>query len=135
MTIPKKGRRSISVKGADYHYKIAFERSERVIIQSAKGIGACIFVLPFAIMKPKHAADAIRFAKANGWMSDGGRDACWLAFDVDAQDRSYFEHIPNDDFRVLSYPSLGRIPAGMDASQFDDTRAWYQRESPTAKTD
>jgi hypothetical protein len=89
-------------------------------------------VFPFAIMKPSQVADAIRFAKLCGWDSTRNGDACWLAFDADADGVSHFEHIPLHDFRVVTYPSHGRIPDNMDASQFDDTRPWYDRPRPSA---
>ena len=132
MTIPRKGRRSITVDADDYHYKIAFECSERAVIQLAGGSGPCLFVLPFSIMKPSHVADAIRFAVSCGWLSTHDANDCWLAFDADGDDHAHFEHIPNDDFRVVTYPTHGRIPEDMDASQFEDTRPWYQRPGPTA---
>jgi hypothetical protein len=131
MTLPRKGRRSITVDDVDYHYKIAFERSERAVIQNADGTGAFLFVFPFAIMKPANVADAIRFAISCEWTPERNGDACWLAFDADTDGRSHFEHIPNDDFRVVTYSSHGRIPDNMDTSQFDDTRPWYHRTRPT----
>jgi hypothetical protein len=131
MAIPRTGRRSITVDGADYHYKINFDRSERAVIQSACGFGACLFVFPFAVMKPSHVAEAIRFAISCGWVPEKKGDDCWLAFDVDNQDRSCFEYVSNDDFRVVTYPSHGKIPEKMDTSQFTDTRPWHQRPSPS----
>jgi len=130
MTLPRRDRRSITVDGVKYHYKIDMERSERAVIQNATGTGAFVFVFPFGIMKPSHVADAIRFATSCGRTPTPGGDACWLAFDADAEDRSHFEHIPGDDFRVVSYASKGSIPDHMDASHFDDTRPWYRRPSP-----
>lgn len=136
MTIPRKGRRSISVDSIDYHYAIPYERSERVVIQLATGQGSCLFVFTFAIMKPSHVADAIRFGISCGWRPQNSDDKCWLVFDVDGDDRSHFEHLSNDDFRVVTYPSKGKLPANTDESQFSDTRPWYNRPSPAvgAKT-
>ena len=131
MALPRKGRRSITVDDARYHYKIALERSGRAVIQNADGDGAFLFVFPFAIMKPSHVADAVRFAITCGWTPTRSGTPCWLAFDADADDHSHFEHIPNDDFRVITYPTQGRIPDNMDASQFSDTRPWYHRPRPT----
>jgi hypothetical protein len=133
MAIPKRGRRTIAVDGVEYYYKVAFDRSERAVIQSAYGTGACLFVFPFAAMKPRHVADAVHFAMSCGWEPLQNGEAHWLAFDVDADDRSYFEHIPNDDFRVLTYPLRGRISEDIDNSQFDDTRPWYLRPRPTTR--
>lgn len=132
MSIPKRGRRSITVDGAKYHYMVHFERSERAVIQNAHACGAFLFVFPFAIMKPSHVADAIRYAISCGWVSSRKGEEYWLAFGVDADGGSHFEHIPNQDFRATSYRSKGRLPADMDASQFDDIRPWYSRPSPAA---
>ena len=63
MTLPKKGRQSITVGDAEYHYKVDMVRSGRAVIQSATGNGSCLFVFPFAIMKPSHVAAAIRFSR------------------------------------------------------------------------
>jgi hypothetical protein len=132
MALPRKGRRAITVDSIEYHYMVTFQRSERAVIQLATGTGPCLFVFPFAILKPSHVADAIRFAITRGWSpaKDGEAD-CWLAFDVDAEDQSYFEHIPNDDFRVVSYPFKGQVPSHLDATQFTDTRPWYNRPRPS----
>jgi hypothetical protein len=132
MTLPRKGRRSITVDGRAYHYQIAIERSERVVVQSADGKGAFLFVLPFALVKPSHVANAIRFAFSRGWTPTQNGEACWLAFDVDAENCSHFEHILGDDFRVVTYSTKGLVPDGVDASQFSDTRPWYRRPSPAA---
>ena len=133
MTIPRKGRRSISVDSTEYHYAIPFERSERAVIQLATGRGSCLFVFPFAIMKPSHVADAIRFGIACGWSPENTNNNCWLVFDVDGDDRSHFEHITNDDFRVVTYPSKGKRTTNADDSQFTDTRPWYNRPSPAVR--
>jgi len=111
---------------------VPVERSERIVVQHSDGIGAFLFVFPFAIMKPSHIVDAIRFATSCDWSPTRSGDACWLAFDTDAEGRSNFEHIPLHDFRVVTYPSRGRIRDNMDASQFDDTRPWYDRPKPSA---
>lgn len=134
MSIPRKGRRSLTVDTVEYHYKIALERSERAVVQLADGSGPCLFVFPFAIMKPSHVADAVRFAISCGWTPTHGANDCWLAFDVDGEDHSLFEYIPNNDFRVVTFPTNGRIPKSMDASQFEDTRPWYHRPRPTTHT-
>ena len=99
MTMPGKGRRSITVNSLRYHYLIAFERSERVSIQSADGNSSFLFVFPFAIMKPSHIAAAIRYGISCGWTPTQKAHDCWLAFDVDANDVAHFEHIPLDDIR------------------------------------
>lgn len=130
MTIPRKGRRSITVDSVTYHYLAAFGRSERVVIQNASGAGSFLFVFSFAIMKPSHIATAVRFGLSRGWtVAESGHD-CWLVFDVDADDRSHFEHLPNDDFRVMTYSSNGKLPANVDVAQFSDTRPWHNRPSP-----
>ncbi|MCE9553148.1 MAG: hypothetical protein K8T91_07190 [Planctomycetes bacterium] len=127
MTLPKNGRRSITVDGAEFHYMIAFERSERAVIQHASGRGACLFVFPHAIMKPSHVAEAIRFGISKGWTPNHQGDDCWIAFDINAQDGPLFEHIAPDDYRVVTYSTNGRIPEGIDPSRFPDTRKWYER--------
>lgn len=132
MAIPRKGRRSITVDSVTFHYLIAVERSERVVIQSANRPSAFLFVFPFAIMKPSHVADAIRFALSRDWNPIQAGCNCWLVFDVDANDQSHFEYVPSADFRVVTYPSKGKLPANIDASQFNDTRPWYSRPSPAA---
>ena len=130
MAIPRKGRRSITVDSVMYHYLVDSERSERVVIQNANGLGPFLFVFPFAIMKPSHLAAAIRFGLSHGWkVAESGHD-CWLVFDVDADDQSHFEHLPSDDFRVVTYSSKGKLPANVDEAQFSDTRPWYNRPSP-----
>lgn len=128
MTMPGKGRRSITVNSLRYHYLIAFERSERVLIRSADGNGSFLFVFPFAIMKPSHIAAAIRYGISCGWMPTQKAHNCWLAFDVDANDVAHFEHIPLDDFRVVTYPSMGKLDGC--GFEFPDTRPWYDRPSP-----
>src|SRR5262245_42601109 len=115
MTLPRRDRRSITVDGVKYHYKIDMERTGRAVIQNADSTGAFLFVYPFTIMKPSHVADAIRFAGSCGWTPTRKGDACWLAFDADTEGWSCFEHIPNDDFRVVSYPSKDSVPDHMDA--------------------
>lgn len=132
MALPTKGRRKITVDGVEYHYIISFEHSERVVIQDASGNGAFLFVFPFAILKPAHVADAIRFGLSQGWLRGQSGADCWLAFDVDSNGKSLFEFIPNDDFRVVTYPTRGRLPEHFDKSQYPDTRQWYDR--PLAKS-
>ena len=132
MTLPKKGRRSVTVDHVEYHYLIAFKRSQRAVIQHASGIGAFLFVFPFAIMQPSNVANAIQFAKSCAWNPTLRGEACWLVFDVDASGNSHFEHIPRDDFRVVTYSSKGRIPDNIDTSKFADTRPWYARPRPSA---
>lgn len=127
MTLPKSGRRTITVDGKKYHYMIAFERSARAVIQSASGHGACLFVLPHAILKPGHVAEAIRFGQAQGWVPDKTGDDCWIAFHINAQDQARFEHIENDDFLVVTYATMGRVPDGIDPARFPDTRKWHER--------
>jgi hypothetical protein len=134
MAIPRKGRRSITVDSVMYHYLVAFERSERVVIQNANGLGSFLFVFPFAIMKPSHLSAAIRFALSRGWNVTESGHNCWLVFDVDAKDQSYFEHLPSDDFRVVTYSSKGKVPTHVGHAQFSDTRPWYNRPSPAAGT-
>jgi hypothetical protein len=74
MAIPRKGRRLITVDSVMYHFLVAFERSERVVIQNANGLGSFLFVFPFAIMKPSHLSAAIRFALSRGWnVTESGR--------------------------------------------------------------
>jgi hypothetical protein len=130
MAIPRKGRRSITVDSVIYHYLVAFERSERVVIQNANGLGSFLFVFPFAIMKPTHVGAAILYGLSRGWEVNGTGHDCWLVFDVDADDRLHFEHLPRDDFRVMTYSSKGKLPANVDEAQFRDTRPWYNRPSP-----
>jgi hypothetical protein len=67
-------------------------------------------------MKPSHVADAIRFGIACGWSPQSSDNNCWLAFDVDGDERSQFEHVANDDFRVVTYPTKGKLPANTDES-------------------
>jgi hypothetical protein len=133
MTIPRKGRRSINVDAVDYHYAIPFERSERAMIQLATGQGSFLFVFPFAIMKPSHVADAIRFGLACGWNPNETGSSCWVVFDVDNEQHSHFEHLTNDDFRVVTYSTNGKLPANRNESEFDDRRPWYNRPSPAVR--
>lgn len=133
MTIPQKGRRSINVDSEVYHYAISFERSERAVIQMANGQGSFLFVFPFAIMKPSHVADAIRFGISNGWKPQQTGKNVWLVFDVDDDGRPHFELLQNDDFRVVTYSAKGKLPANVDETQFSDQRPWYNRSSPAAK--
>ena len=60
MTLPKKNRRKIVVEGDTYYYVVRFDRSERAVIQLANSAGALLFVLPFAILKPKHIVGIIK---------------------------------------------------------------------------
>ena len=128
MTIPKKGRSDITVDGTHYHFKIAFNRSERVVIQHASGHGACLFVFPHAIMKPSHVADAIRFGLSRGWPPGKTSEDHWIAFDLDVHEKAVFEFIPTDDFRVVTYATHGELPNGVDGKTFADTRMWWDRE-------
>lgn len=128
MTISKKGRRCIIVDGAEYHYTTDFERSERVVIQHGCGRGACLFIFPHSIMKPSHVADAIRFGLLKGWTPSISADDCWLAFDVDGNGGTLLEFIPKGDFRVVTYPTLGKLPSNSDMSKYPDTRRWWERE-------
>ena len=134
MAIRRKGRRSITVDSVMYHYLVAFERSERVVIQSATGLGSFLFVFPFAIMKPSHLAAAIRFGLLRGWKLTESGHNCWLVFDVDDEDQSHFEHLSSDDFRVVTHSLKGKLPANVDEAQFSDTRPWYNRPSPATGT-
>jgi hypothetical protein len=127
MTIPKKGRRRIIVDGAEYYYSTAFERSGRIVIQHGSGRGACLFIFPHSIMKPSHVAEAIRFGLFKGWTPSISPDDCWLAFDVDVNGESLLEFIPNNDFRVVTFPTLGQLPEGADMSEYPDTRNWWNR--------
>ena len=133
MTIPRKGRRSITVDSVDYHYVMSFEHSERVVIQTANGNGSFLFVFAFAIMKPSNVADAIRFGISVDWTPAKPGHNCWLVFDVDSDDHSCFEYLQSDDFRVVTYCSKGKLPANMNDGQFSDMRPWYNRPSPTHK--
>lgn len=130
MTIPRKGRRTISVDDVDYHYKVSFARSERIVIRRSDGAGKCLFLLPFAIMKPAHIATAIRFARFHGWQSDTDRLPCWLVGDLDSNGTPVFERLDNADFRVVSFTTNGKLPQNVDLSRFTDTRPWYQRKRP-----
>jgi hypothetical protein len=132
MTIPRKLRRTIKVDGVNFHYSTSFaiERSERMVIQVADGAKTSLFIFPFAILKPSHIANAIRFAMARGWAPTQRSENVWLAFDVNAAGESQFELIPNNDFRVVTYPTQGEPSAGLDLSKFSDTRPWYHRPSP-----
>ncbi len=127
MAIPTKGRRTITVDGVEFHYKINFERSERAVIQDASGCGAFLFVFPFAIMKPVHVTDAIRFGLSKGWLHGQTGKDCWLAFNVDSDGKSLFEFIPNDDLRVVTYRTRGELPENLDKSHYPDSRKWYER--------
>lgn len=127
MTIPKRGRRTITVDDVAFHFKASFERAERIVIQHASGRGACLFIFPHAVMTPTHIADAIRFAITKGWPPGTKGADCWLAFDVDSTGKSLLEFIPADDFRVVAYPTGGTLPGDFDASQFPDQRRWYER--------
>ena len=130
VTIPSKGRRSISVDDVDYYYMVAFERSDRAVVQRIDKVGKSLFVLPFSIMKPSHVADAIRFSKRFDSQEERNATDCWLVFDVDVKGNSHFEHVRNDDFRVVTHSTGGKLPAKFDESKFDDTRPWYSRPKP-----
>ncbi len=133
MTIPRKGRRQVTVDLVDYVYLIPFERSARVVIQSVGFCGAILFVLPFSIMKPSHVANAIRFGRSCGWVPEKKGSDVWLVFDVDSEGRSHFEFVPNNDFRVPTFSTNGKLPGGMEQSDFDDVRPWYLRPSPATQ--
>ncbi|PQO45774.1 hypothetical protein C5Y93_12670 [Blastopirellula marina] len=127
MTIPKKGRRTIVVDDVAFHYKVSVERAERIVIQLATGSGVCLFILPHSIMKPSHIADATRFALSRGCLPGENSDDCWLAFDAGSKGGSLLEFIPNDDFRVVTYATCGRLNADLDSTKCADRRRWYER--------
>lgn len=114
MTIPKQGRRNITVDGTAYHYMVEFVRSGRMVIKHSSGRGSCLFVFPKTIMKPVHVADAIRFGLSKGWLPGITSSNCWIAFDADEQGRSLLEYIPSDDFRVITYPTYGKLRTATD---------------------
>lgn len=128
MAMPRKGRRSVVVDATRYFYRITFG-SDRMVIQAADG-GAFIFVFPFAILTPVNVAAAIRFAISRGWAPGKKGADCWLAFDVDANGEPHFEYVPLDDFRVVTYSTMGKIDGSGPADRFSDTRPWYARPSP-----
>lgn len=131
MTLPKRGRRSIDVDGTVYHYVVAYHRSERAVIRRADNSGKSLFVFPFAILKPSNVADAIREARKHDWESRENTSDCWLVFDSDEEGNSHFEFLPLDDYRVVTYPTKGKLPEGTDAAGYDDIRPWYLRTRPS----
>jgi hypothetical protein len=128
MTLPKKERRTIEVDGVTYHYRIRLHKSERAVIQHSVGQGACLFVFPHSIMRPKHVADTIRFAIKRGWKPGKTGEDFWFAFDSNDDGETLLESIPNDDFRVATYNTMGEMPENDDRAQYADTRKWYDRE-------
>ena len=128
MTLPKKERRTIEVDGVTYHYRIRLHKSERAVIQQSNGQGACLFVFPHSTMRPKHVADTIRYAIQRGWKPGTTGSDFWFAFDSNQDDETLLEYIPNDDFRVATYNTMGELPENTDAGQYPDTRKWYDRE-------
>lgn len=132
MTLPKKGRRSICVDAVEYFYIVSFRRSDRAVIQSADGNGSFIFVLPFAILGPKHIATIIQLARNRGWNSDA--ENCWVVFDINDNDEVCLEWLANDDFRVVTYNTRGALEESEETG-FQDTRQWFLRDRPTQPAD
>jgi hypothetical protein len=82
----------------------------------------------FLIMHPRHVADSIRFGIQNGWKPGEAGNDFWLAFDCGSDNESLLEYVPNNDFRVVTYHTHGELPKNADATQFADTRKWYDRK-------
>jgi hypothetical protein len=95
MTLPRKGRRSITVDGDVYHWVVRFERSGHVVIQHSTGQGPCLIVEPLDVMEPRHIADAVRFAIGKGWMPQGPQPNFWMGFNNDANQPRYEQILPN----------------------------------------
>lgn len=111
MTMPSKGRSSITVDGDVYHYRIRLNESDRGVIQHGSGQGACVFVLfpsPVLIMRPKHVADAIRHAIDNGWKRAHSGDDVWLSFETDNEDNAILTVLSTDDKIVRDWNAFSR---------------------------
>jgi len=71
MTLPKKGRRNITVDGLQYHWGFdpfrLFGNDSFICVQDATGHGPLLKIQWVGIALPSHIESAIRFALGHGW--------------------------------------------------------------------
>jgi len=111
MTLPKKNRRKIVVADEEYFYIVSFRKSDRAVVQLADGTGAFLFVLPFAILRPKNLAAIIQSATARGWNTKNKQENQWVVFNENQNGQTCLEWLADDDFSVVTYNTRGILAA------------------------
>lgn len=89
--MPRKGPRSITIDGDDFHWVV--QDWGYIVVQHASGRGACLHVVALAIMLPKHVGEAIQFGIRHEWKPGQSGDSVWLGFDL-LNDVAEFRLIP-----------------------------------------
>ncbi len=83
MTLPKRNRRNVRVRGTDYHW-VKGSRGDNgrgvATVQQASGTGSRLMIDPYGTILGENIRPAIEFALDHGWRSAESGPPFWIGY-------------------------------------------------------